>query len=99
MAKFGELIEEKKPTLIAFYSKDTMDNKAMDTVVRKVAAEVGDTAKIVKIDISKNELLITALKIKNLPEYIIYKDGDMKWRQSGIHKAKKLIKTLKSYTS
>ena len=44
---------------------------------------LGDRAKVIKIDIDKNQELAEALKIKGLPTLMIYKDGQMIWRQSG----------------
>jgi len=97
MAKFGELIAEDKPVLIAFYNEHTMDFEPMSAALRDVAAEVGDKAKVIKINIDKNETLANALRIKKLPTYIIYKEGKMKSRTSGLYTLGQLIAQLKPY--
>jgi thioredoxin 1 len=55
----------------------------MHPVIRDVAAALGDKAKVIKIDVDKNQELADALRIKGLPTLMIYKQGQMIWRQSG----------------
>ncbi|MEP6931574.1 MAG: thioredoxin family protein, partial [Flavobacterium sp.] len=50
---------------------------------KDVAAALGDKAKVIKIDVDKNQELAEALRIKGLPTLMIYKEGQMIWRQSG----------------
>jgi len=63
----------------------------MHPVIRDVAAALGDKAKVIKIDIDKNQELADALRIKGLPTLMIYKEGQMVWRQSGELDANTLI--------
>ena len=56
-----------------------------------------DKAKVIKIDVDKNQALSEALRIKTLPTLIIYKSGDMKWRQSGELDANTIIGLLQEY--
>lgn len=98
MAKFGELIGSDIPVLIDFYAE--WEEDAFDTtqnILRDVAAALGDKAKVIKIDIEKNEVLANALRIKGNPTFIIYKDGEMKWRQSGDQDANTLISLVQQY--
>ncbi len=94
MAKFGEIIQSLQPTLIDFY-KD--DNDEMNNILRDVAAALGDKAKVIKIDMEKNEELVDALRVKGYPTYIIYKNGEMKWRQSGDQDANTLINLVEQF--
>jgi len=98
MAKFGELIGSDIPVLIDFYAEWDEDNAgSLHSVLRDVAAALGDKAKVIKIDIEKNETLANALRIKGNPTFIIYKDGEMKWRQSGDQDANTLINLVQQY--
>ncbi|TRW26526.1 thioredoxin family protein [Flavobacterium zepuense] len=83
MSKFGELINSQVPVLIDFYTEWNEPSVSMHPVIRDVAAALGDKAKVIKIDVDKNQELAEALRIKGLPTLMIYKDGQMVWRQSG----------------
>ena len=83
MSKFGELINAPIPVLIDFYTEWNEQSVSMHPVIRDVAAALGDKAKVIKIDVDKNQELAEALRIKGLPTLMIYKDGQMVWRQSG----------------
>ena len=97
MTKFGELIGSEIPVLIDFYAEWEEDLDSEHNILRDVAAALGDRAKVIKIDIDKNEVLANALKIKGNPTFIIYKDGEMKWRQSGEQDANTLISLVQQY--
>ena len=97
MSKFGELIETEVPVLLDFYAEWDEACKEMHAVLRDVAAAMGDKARIIKIDVEKNKELSEALRVKGLPTLMIYKNGEMKWRQSGEQDANTLIGLVKEY--
>ncbi|UOB19019.1 thioredoxin family protein [Abyssalbus ytuae] len=97
MSKFGELIDINIPVLLDFYTDWNEAAKAMHAVLRDVAAAMGDKAKVIKIDVDKNQELAEALRVKGLPTLMIYKNGEMVWRQSGEQDANTLIGLLQEY--
>ncbi|GGX13499.1 thioredoxin family protein [Aquimarina muelleri] len=97
MSKFGDLISIKVPVLLDFFTEWNEPSLAMHPVLKDVAAALGDKGKVIKIDIDKNEELATALRIKGLPTLMIYKEGEMVWRQSGEQDANTLIGIMKEY--
>lgn len=97
MSKFGELIKGNKPILIDFFTEWNESSTTMHPVIRDVAAALGDKARVIKIDIDKNKHLADVLKIKNLPTFMVYKDGQMIWRQSGELDANSIISIVKNY--
>ena len=97
MSKFGELIETSVPVLLDFYADWDEACKGMHPVLRDVAAVLGDKARVIKIDVEKNEELSKALRVKGLPTLMIYKQGEMKWRQSGEQDANTLIGLVNEY--
>ena len=97
MSKFGELIETRVPVLLDFYAEWDDACKEMPPVLRDVAAALGDKARVIKIDVEKNKELAEALRVKGLPTLMIYKNGEMKWRQSGEQDANTLIGLVNEY--
>jgi len=97
MSKFGELIDVEIPVLFEFFTEWSDESEAMNDVLRHVAAALGDKARVIKIDVEKNKDLAEALRIKGLPTLIIYKSGDMKWRQSGVLDANSIIGRVQEY--
>lgn len=97
MSKFGELIDVSVPVLLDFYTDWNEHSVAMHPVMRSVASAFGDTAKVIKIDVDKNPQLAEALRVKGLPTLMIYKFGEMKWRQTGEQDADTLIGLLQEY--
>ena len=80
-----------------FFTDLNEESNAMHAVLRDVAAALGDKAKVIKIDVAKNKELAEALRVKGLPTLIIYKNGEMKWRQSGEQDANTLIALIQEY--
>jgi len=97
MSKFGELINLEVPILLDFYVDWDESSSAMHPVLRDVAAAIGDKGKVIKINVDKNTELKEALRVKGLPTLMIYKGGEMVWRQSGEQDANTLINLINDF--
>ena len=97
MPTFGELINLDVPILLDFYGDLDESSKTMHPVLRDVAAAIGDKGKVIKININLNNELSEALRIKILPTLMIYKGGEMVWRQSGEQDANTLINLINDF--
>ena len=97
MSKFGDLVSLDIPILLDFYNEDNQISKVMHPILRDVAAAIGDKGKVIKINVDKNNELAEALRIKMLPTLMIYKSGEMVWRQSGEQDADTLINLIKEF--
>lgn len=97
MSKFGALIDQEIPVLLDFYTEMSQQTRAMNATLRDVAVALGDRAKVIKIDIDKNQELAEALRIKSAPTLMIYKNGEMKWRQSGVQDVNSIISAIEAH--
>lgn len=92
--KFSEVINSDKPVLVDFYADWCGPCKMLAPVLQDLKSELGERAKIIKIDVDKNPKLSAKLGIQGVPTLMIYKNGEVKWRQSGVlpmHELKKVI--------
>lgn len=83
MSKFGEIIDKQKPVMLVFFSDWCSHAHEVHPEARDLAATFGNDADVIKIDVEKNKELSEALRIKGLPTYILYKNEEMKFRESG----------------
>ena len=97
MSKFGELIDDKLPLLLVFFNHNDEVYSVMRPVLKDVAAAMGDKGKVIKIDTEKNDKLSEALRVRVLPTLMIYKLGEMVWRQSGEQDANTLISLMQDH--
>jgi len=94
MAKtFQEIIKSDTPTLVDFFAEWCGPCKMMKPILEQVKHEVGDKAKIITIDVDKNQSAAQVFKVRGVPTLIIFKRGEVIWRQSGVVEASK-IKSL-----
>ncbi len=94
---FNDLIHSKIPVLIDFSAEWCGPCKAMAPILKEVAVSVGEHAKIIKIDIDRNPEIAQQLNITGVPTLAIYKNGELKWRVSGMQSAFSLVSQLELY--
>tara|TARA_B110000879_G_scaffold62591_1_gene87950 strand:+ start:3118 stop:3417 length:300 start_codon:yes stop_codon:yes gene_type:complete len=97
VSKFGQLIDDNHPLLLVFFQEDLEPSDEFHPTLRDVAAAIGDQGKVIKIETTKNTKLTDALRVKAIPTLMIYKDGEMVWRQSGEQNANTLISMMNDY--
>ena len=94
---FNDLIQSEIPVLIDFSAEWCGPCKAMAPILKEVALSVGEHAKIIKIDIDKNPEISRQLNITGVTTLAIYKNGELKWRVSGMQSAFSLVSQLELY--
>jgi len=94
MATFNSIIESDKPVLIDFHATWCGPCKAMGPILKDVSKKVGGKATILKIDVDKNPKVAAKYQVQGVPTLMVFKQGKMLWRQSGVVAANQLVDIL-----
>lgn len=99
MEKFEDIIKGEKPVLIDFFATWCGPCQMMHPILEELHSLVGDNARILKIDIDKNQQLASHYNVRSVPTFMIFKNGQQVWRASGVHSANDLETELSKYYS
>ncbi len=95
--KFSEITQSDIPLLVDFHAEWCGPCKMLAPTLKEIKNELGDRIKVIKIDIDKNQQLAQNLRVQGVPTLMIYKNGELKWRQSGVLPKHELLKKITSF--
>ncbi|MBL0057199.1 MAG: thioredoxin [Chitinophagaceae bacterium] len=99
MMTFNEIIQSDKPVLVDFFAEWCGPCKMMAPILKDVKVEVGDAAKIVKIDVDQNPSVAQDFQVQGVPTLILFKDGKPVWRQSGVVPKAGLVGLIRKFSN
>lgn len=94
MKNFTDIINGDKPVLVDFFATWCGPCKMMHPILDELKQSVGDKAIIIKVDVDKNRPLATQYRVGSVPTLMVFRKGEMLWRQSGVTSAADLEKVL-----
>jgi thioredoxin 1 len=97
METFQEIINGEKPVLIDFYATWCGPCKTMSPIVEAVGKEMQGQARVLKIDVDKNQALAQQFQIQAVPTFMIFKKGKMVWRKPGGADKMTIMQQIRSF--
>lgn len=92
---FQEIINQDKPVLVDFFATWCAPCKMQAPILEELKQRVGDTASIIKIDVDLNQQVAAQYQVRSVPTLAIFRNGKIKWRQSGVFSANELERLIK----
>ena len=97
MEKLSDIIQSSQLTMVDFYATWCGPCRMMHPVLEQLKKELGDSIRIVKVDVDKNEAVAMQMRIQSVPTLMIFKEGEMKWRQSGAMPSSELKRVIAQF--
>ena len=94
---FSEMIHSNRPVLVDFYADWCAPCRMMKPILAEVKQKIGDDATIIKVDVDSEPAVAEIYNITGIPTLIIFRNGEIKWRQAGVVQAGQLIQQLNNY--
>jgi thioredoxin 1 len=97
MASFQEVINSDKPVLVDFSAEWCGPCKMMAPILKQAKDTLGEKATIIKVDIDRNPQTAQHFQIQSVPTLLLFKKGEVKWRQSGVIQANSLVNVINQF--
>ena len=94
-ANFDSIINDNKPVVVDFHALWCGPCKAQSPILKEVASELGDRVRVIKIDVDQNNEIANRYQIQSVPTLMIFKNGNMLWKHSGVVSKNQIVSVLK----
>lgn len=89
-----EVMKSDKPTLVDFWAPWCGPCQMMGPIMEELATELGDKAKIGKLNVDENPVTAQNFTVMSIPTVMIFKDGKMIQKFVGVQSKEVLKEAL-----
>lgn len=94
---FSEILKKDTPILVDFYADWCGPCRIMKPILEEVKQKVGEDVTIIKVNVDTSPAAAEMYNVTGIPTLIIFKNGRIMWRQSGVVSANQLVQQLNNY--
>ncbi len=94
---FEKIINNETPVLIDFHAEWCGPCKTMKPILLNLKDKVGDSVRIIKIDIDKNQSIAQRYDVRSVPTLMLFKNGTSVWRQSGVLQVQQINQAIAAH--
>ena len=91
------LLNDSTPVLVDFFAEWCGPCKVQAPVLKEVKSDIGDSVRIIKIDVDKSPAIAQQYQVSGVPTLILFRNGHPVWRQSGVASRKQLVDVIKQH--
>jgi thioredoxin 1 len=95
--KFNDIINSNDLVLVDFYADWCGPCKMMSPILQEVKATLQEAVKIIKINVDQHQDLASHFMVRGVPTLMLFKEGKMLWRQSGVLSTTDLVRVVTSH--
>lgn len=95
MNKLSEIINGTRPVLVDFFATWCGPCKMQASILAQLSEKIGDKVEIIKIDVDKNRELALSYKVQSMPTLILFHNGEIVWRKSGVQPLDSLLEIIR----
>ena len=94
---FNDIIQSDRPVLVDFFATWCGPCKYQGPILEELATAIGDEARIIKIDIDRNQAVAAKYNVRSVPTLMIFKNGEVLWKEAGVKEKADLVTLLRKY--
>jgi thioredoxin 1 len=69
----------------------------MNPVIEDTKSKLGEEAKVLKVDVDNNREAAMKYGVRGVPTFIIFKNGEPVWKQSGVISSDVLVQKVREF--